>query len=118
MESDMAPKPLIQKRYETAIEAFLAANMGMVHREDVGPLFGQLALLCRDTRPDAVTRRYWSEAVSAALAPDTLAGNGGRVQWVHAVAAAGQRRSTPSRSTAVLRAHVKAGIRSAGRAPR
>ena len=113
----MAPKPLIPKRYETAIEAFLAANMGMVHRDDVGPLFGQLALLCRDTRPDAVTRRYWSEAVSAALAPDSRGGHGSRVQWVHAVAAAGERRSAPSRST-VLRARAKAGIRSAGRAPR
>ena len=66
----MAPTPLTRDECNAAVTAFLDVHMGMVHRDDVGPLFGQLALICNQTLADATTHRYWGDAVSLALAGD------------------------------------------------
>ncbi len=115
-ESDMAPKSFIPNRFEAAIDAFLAAHMGVVHREDVGPLFGQLALLRRETPADATVRKYWPEAICAALAPDMRNVQPQRVQWAHAVVAGTPRRTSPSAD--VPHARIRAGLRGARRASR
>lgn len=112
----MAPKSFIPNRFEAAIDAFLAAHMGMVHREDVGPLFGQLALLRRERPVDASVRKHWLEAISAALAPDMRNVQPQRVQWAHAVAAGTPRQSSPSGD--VPHARIRAGVRGARRASR
>ncbi len=65
----MTAKLLTQAQFEEAIDTFLGAHLGLVHREDVGPLFGQVAALRREWHFDSGARRQWAEAVSAALAP-------------------------------------------------
>jgi hypothetical protein len=69
----MAPTPLTSEECNAAITPFLDRHMGMVHRDDVGPLFGQLALICRQPAIDATINRYWGDAVSIALAGDRRA---------------------------------------------
>lgn len=66
----MAPTPLTREECTAAITAFLDRHMGMVHRDDVGPLFGQLACICNQPMADATIQRYWGDAVSIALAGD------------------------------------------------
>lgn len=89
----MPSKPLTPKANikacDDAIMAFLDRQMGVVQRDDVGPLFGQLSMLCTATRADSVTRRYWTEAVSVALADDPRTTRSReRSHWTRAVAAA------------------------------
>jgi hypothetical protein len=50
-----------------AIAAFLNAQYAARHSSDVGPLLGQLSLLLDEPRADAIVRRQWPAAVSAAL---------------------------------------------------
>lgn len=67
----MAPTPLTREDCNAAVAAFLDRHLGMVHRDDVGPLFGQLVTLCSQAPlADPTTRRYWSDAVTLALAGD------------------------------------------------
>jgi hypothetical protein len=66
----MAPTLLTRDECNAAINAFLDQHMGMVHRDDVGPLFGQLACMCTQSLPDPTIQRYWGDAVSVALAGD------------------------------------------------
>ena len=66
----MAPIPLTRDECNAVVTAFLDQHMGMVHRDDVGPLFGQLASICQDTAVDATMRRYWSDAMTIALVGD------------------------------------------------
>ena len=74
------------KQCDDAIKAFLDRHMGVVHRDDIGPLFGQLSTLCTATRADSLTRRYWTKAVSVALADDPRTTPAcERSQWTRAV---------------------------------
>ena len=50
-----------------AIADFLNAHYAHAHVNDVGPVLGRLAALRDGSAPDAVTRRQWNAAVSAAL---------------------------------------------------
>ena len=66
----MAPTPLTQDECNAAVNAFLDQHMGMVHREDVGPLFGQLASICSEPVADASVSKHWRDAVTVALVGD------------------------------------------------
>ncbi|MDQ6621468.1 MAG: hypothetical protein M3Z31_17540 [Pseudomonadota bacterium] len=63
----MAPEPLTQEQCNAAVTAFLETHLGGVHRDDIGPLFGQLASFLNEPPADASTRSYWAEATSFAL---------------------------------------------------
>ena len=77
------------KQCDDAIKAFLDRHMGVVHCDDIGPLFGQLSTFCTATRADSVTRRYWTQAISVALADDPRTTRAGeRSRWTRAVVAA------------------------------
>ena len=66
-----SPLPLTRDECNAAVSAFLDRHMGMVHRDDVGPLFGQLATICSQAPlADATTRKSWCDAVTVALAGD------------------------------------------------
>ena len=66
----MAPTPLTNEQCQAAINAFLDRYLGMVHRDDVGPLFGQLAVICNDPSRDPAVRDDYASAVCIALAGD------------------------------------------------
>lgn len=66
----MAPTALSKEECNQTVGAFLDAHLGVVHCDDIGPLFGQLAFICNDTPPDPLANRYWPEAVTAALSDD------------------------------------------------
>ena len=67
----MAPTPLTREECNAAIAAFLDRHLGMVHRDDVGPLFGQLTTICSQAPlADPTIRRCWWDAVTIALAGD------------------------------------------------
>ncbi|MEP6657096.1 MAG: hypothetical protein ABJC33_07650 [Betaproteobacteria bacterium] len=117
----MPSKPLTPnarvKQRDAAIIAILDRYTGVVQRDDVGPLFGQLSTLCTATRADSLTRRYWTTAVSVALAADsrsmrlgdrtsrTLAGVGSLPRMAasrepHLIAMRAQKRSRSARRQA------------------
>ena len=66
----MAPTYLSKEECNASVGAFLDEHLGMVHCDDIGPLLGQLAFICDDTPPDPAARRYWPQALTAALADD------------------------------------------------
>lgn len=73
------------------IQAIVDTREGRVHNQDVGPLFGQLAILARELRHDAVTRGGYQEAVAAAVASDAWQHDGSAVVWTHLVVRVPQR---------------------------
>lgn len=106
----LAPKAAA-KQCDDATVAFVESQMGVVQRDDVGPLLGALTTLCRATRSNSLTRRYWAEATSVALADDprTQRSSRSRLQWTAAVTgallgAALAWRTIPTVSTAHKRA--------------
>ena len=81
----LTPNARVKQR-DAAIIAFLDRYIGVVQRDDIGPLFGQLSTLCTATRADSLTRRYWTKAVSVALADDPRTTPAcERSQWTRAV---------------------------------
>ena len=77
----MAPTPLPATECAEAIRHILRVNLGVVHRDDVGPVFGRLAVLLQELEFDADTHNAWPEAVSAAVCESR--GEGYRVRWTH-----------------------------------
>ena len=65
------------------IQAIIDAHEGRVHNQEVGPLFGHLAMLARELRRDAVTRSRYQEGVAAALASDACQQDGPALVWTH-----------------------------------
>lgn len=64
----MARKSIASSAHKhDALAAFLKSHVGTAFSDDVGPLFGQAALVRESGVPDAGMRRYWNDAVSAAL---------------------------------------------------
>ncbi len=54
-------------RTQDALYAFLNLHVGIAFSDDVGPLLGQAALVSETSAADAGMKRYWNDAVSAAL---------------------------------------------------
>ena len=77
------------------IENIIDAHEGRIHDQEVGALLGQLVVLARDLRHDAVTRGRYCEALGAALAFDPHRQEGPAVVWMYGVAPTprGQRRT-------------------------
>ncbi|MEP7206689.1 MAG: hypothetical protein ABI920_07105 [Casimicrobiaceae bacterium] len=116
----MSAKTISAKHFEESVRAFLRAHLGVVHREDVGPLFGLVATLPGELALDASVRRRWTEAVSTALAPHTRDSAASAVQWTRAVLhpAPGERQSRMSALAPGVHAALRASIRASRRAGR
>ena len=109
----MPGKSLSIHDYEHAIDTFLAANLGVVQRDDVGPLFGRLADLRRELRFSSQALAWAGEAMRAALAPDVSPESERTVRWTHVIASRARRTTAASRALALhARTH---GAMSAGR---
>ena len=107
----MTAKSLSLHECEDAIDAFLARYVGMVHRDDVGPLFGRLADLRRELRHYPHALAWANQAMRAALAPDAAARSERTVRWTHVIASSGgARRTTAAAGAPALHARIRAAM--------
>ena len=81
----MPSEVLTQDECHAVILAFLRDHLGTVHRDDVGPLFGQLAIISSWMQPDPASRQHLARAVSAALGAGPYPSGFATITWTKAV---------------------------------
>lgn len=108
----MTARPFTPTQFAESVRSFLDAHVGIVHREDVGPLLGQAAVLAREGPFDPSMRRHWPEALCAALAPFEREARAPAVRWTHVDGAPADPRRTPvSALAAGVHAAMRASVR-------